>query len=103
MKASLSQTRCDVSIVTLSNHQLRRGALMTARSKQRPEALAQFAETARNDRGEDRPGLVADAATAPLPTDSDAKDEAATKVLQEGVTGEDHGAAEAIERLPDRI
>jgi hypothetical protein len=76
---------------------------MTARPKQRPEALAQFAETARDDRREDRPGLVADEATKPIPTDSTAKDEAATKVLQEGATGADHGAEEAIDRLPDRI
>ena len=72
-------------------------------SKQRPEALAQFAETARDKKREDRPGLTADKATAPIPTDSKAKDKAATKVLQEGVTGEDHGAEEAIDKLPDRI
>jgi hypothetical protein len=74
---------------------------MTA--KQRPEALAQFAETARTEKRKDRPGLVADQGTAPIPTDSKAKDEAATKVLQEGVTGRDQGAEEAVDRLPDRI
>jgi hypothetical protein len=31
------------------------------------------------------------------------KDEAARKVLQGGVTGEDKGADEAIERPPDRV
>ena len=72
-------------------------------SKQRPEALAQFAETARTEKKKDRPGLVADEATAPIPTDSKAKDKAATKVLQEGVTGKDHGAEEAVDKLPDRI
>src|SRR5262245_2323735 len=72
-------------------------------SKQRPEALAQFAETARDKERKDRPGLTADKATAPIPTDSRAKDDAATKVLQEGATGEDHGADEAIDKLPDRI
>ena len=56
-------------------------------TKQRPEALAQFAETARTKRREERPGLVADEGTAPIPTDSKAKDDAGTKVLQEGVTG----------------
>jgi hypothetical protein len=71
--------------------------------KQRPEALAQFAETARTEKRKDRPGLVADNDTAPIPTNSKAKDEAATKVLQEGATGEDHGSEEAIDRLPDRI
>lgn len=71
--------------------------------KQRPEALAQFAETARTEKRRDRPGLVADQSTAPIPTSSDAKDEAATKVLQEGATGREHGAEEAIDKLPDRI
>jgi hypothetical protein len=72
-------------------------------TKQRPEALAQFAETARTKKSKERPGLVADKDTAPIPTDSKAKDDAATKVLQEGATGEDHGAEAAIDRLPDRI
>jgi hypothetical protein len=31
------------------------------------------------------------------------KDEAARKVLQDGVTGEDKGAEQAIKRLPDRV
>jgi hypothetical protein len=76
---------------------------MAARPKQRPEALAQFAETARTDHRKDRPGLVADEATAPIPTGSEEKDEAATKVLWEGTTGEDSGAEAAIDKLPDRI
>jgi len=76
---------------------------MAATPKQRPEALAQFAETARTDRRADKPGLVADQATSPLPTSSEAKDDAATKVLREGATGEDHGAEAAVDRLPDRI
>jgi hypothetical protein len=80
-----------------------KGFLMTARLRQRPEALAQFAETARTDKRKDRPGLVADEATAPIATDSKAKDEAATKILQEGATGEDHGTEAAVDRLPDRI
>jgi hypothetical protein len=71
--------------------------------KQRPEALAQFAKTSRDADKVDHPGLTADKATAPIPTNSRAKDKAATKVLQEGVTGEDHGAEEAIDKLPDRI
>ena len=62
---------------------------MASRPKQRPEALAQFAETARTDRKKDKPGLIADQATSPIPMDPEAKDEAATKVLQEGATGED--------------
>jgi hypothetical protein len=76
---------------------------MAARPKQRPEALAQFAETARTDQRKDRPGLIADESTAPIPTSAKEKDEAATKVLQEGATGQDSGAEAAIDKLPDRI
>jgi hypothetical protein len=76
---------------------------MTAKPRQRPEALAQFAETARAERREDRPGPIAKTGTSPLPTDPKDKDEAATKVLQEGAAGIDHGAEEAIDKLPDRI
>jgi hypothetical protein len=76
---------------------------MAARPKQRHEALAQLAETARTDQRKDRSGLVADAATAPIPTSSQAKDEAAAKVLREGATGEESGAEAAIDKLPDRI
>jgi hypothetical protein len=76
---------------------------MAAKPKQRPEALAQFAETARTDQRKDRPGLIADDATRPIPTNSKAKDEAAAKVLREGATGEDLGSQEAIDKLPDRI
>jgi hypothetical protein len=77
---------------------------MTARKKERPEALATFAEASRSDgKKPDDLGLVADENTAPILTDSKMKDKAARKVLQEGVTGEDKGAEAAIDRLPDRI
>ncbi|MDP3547211.1 MAG: hypothetical protein Q8S29_13630 [Phreatobacter sp.] len=70
---------------------------------QRPEALATFAEAARADgRKPDDVGLTATPDTAPVPTDSAQKDQAATKVLQRGVTGEDTGVDEAVDALPDR-
>jgi hypothetical protein len=75
---------------------------MKARKGERPEALASFAEASRPG-GKKPPGLLADEHTAPVPTDSKMKDKAAKKVLQEGVTHEDKGAEEAIDRLPDRI
>ena len=77
---------------------------MKSSKKERPEALATFAEAAR-DKGKkpDDIGLVANENTRPIPTDSKKKDDAATKVLQEGVTHEDKGAEEAIDKLPDRI
>ena len=51
----------------------------------------------------DNPGLTANKHTKPIPTDPKKKAVAATKVLQEGVTGENKGAEAAIDRLPDRI
>jgi len=67
-----------------------------------PEALAKFAKVARKEGDPDRSGLKADTETAAIPTNPTLKQDAATKVLQEGVTGHDHGAKEAIDRLPDR-
>ena len=68
-----------------------------------PEALARFAESARNDDSKpDKPGLKADKQTKPIPTDPKLKQVAATKVLREGVMHRDEGAEEAIEKLPDR-
>jgi hypothetical protein len=69
-----------------------------------PEALARFGESARNEGGKpDKPGLNADNDTAPIPTDLKLKQDAATKVLREGVIDRDEGAEEAIDKLPDRI
>jgi hypothetical protein len=69
-----------------------------------PEALARFAESARNAGGKpDKPGLEADKQTKPVPTDPKLKQDAATKVLREGVMHRDEGADEAIDKLPDRI
>lgn len=70
--------------------------------KERPEALAAFAESSRSKK-KVKVSLTATDETAPIPTDPEKKDSAASKVLQEGVTGEDRGAEEAIEQLPDRI
>ncbi len=69
----------------------------------RPEALAKFAEVARNDDGKPvREGVEATKETAPIPTDPKLKQKAATKVLREGVLHRNQGAKEAIEKLPDR-
>lgn len=70
---------------------------------ERPEALAKFAEVARNDDGKPvRNGTEATAETAPIPTDPAQKQDAATRVLREGVLKQDQGADEAVDRLPDR-
>ncbi len=69
-----------------------------------PEALSRFAESARdNEATADKPGLVANKQTKPIPTDPKLKQGAATKVLREGVLHRDEGADEAIAKLPDRI
>ena len=74
------------------------------KSAERPEALATFAQASRHDGIKpDDLGLTADQGTKPIPTPSKQKDRAATKVLQEGVTHEDRGSREAIDKLPDRI
>jgi len=71
---------------------------------QQPEALATFAASARNDgRKPAEIGLEATGATRPVPTSPEAKQDAATKVLREGVLKTDQGADEAIDALPDRI
>ena len=70
---------------------------------ERPEALAKFAQVARNDDGKPvRNGTEATAETSPIATDPGQKQDAATKVLREGVLKQDQGADEAIDRLPDR-
>ena len=74
-----------------------------ASGKGQPEALATFAAAARGEgKKPDEIGLKATGETAPLPTSPDAKAQAATKVLREGVTGRDEGADEAVDALPDR-
>lgn len=68
-----------------------------------PEALATFAAAARKDGKKPADiGLEATPETAPIPTNSAKKDDAATKVLREGVLKTDQGAEEAIDALPDR-
>lgn len=68
-----------------------------------PEALATFAATARNDgKKPTKIGLNATPDTKAIPTDSAKKDEAARKVLREGVLRRDQGADAAIDDLPDR-
>ena len=70
---------------------------------ERPEALAKFAEVARNDDGKPvRNGTQANAENAPIPMDPTQKQDAATKVLREGVLQQDQGADEAVDQLPDR-
>ena len=72
--------------------------------KVQPEALAKFAESARESHGDpEKPGLFADKQTAPIPTDPDLKQDAAKKVFREGAYHDDQGADEAIKKLPDRI
>jgi hypothetical protein len=72
----------------------------------RPEALAKFAEVARHDDGkpvrEGREGVEATRETSAIPTNPRLKQDAATRVLREGVLHRNQGAKKAIEKLPDR-
>ena len=69
-----------------------------------PEALSRFAEAARDaDGNSDKPGLLSDKNTTPVATDPKLEQDAAEKVVREGVTHKDQGSKEAIDRLPDRI
>ena len=73
------------------------------RRAQRPEALAQFAQSARD--GEESPKKpTADEETAPR-TDLNAdKHEVATRLLNEGAEGEHPDPhEEGVDKLPDRI
>ncbi|MFC5507220.1 MULTISPECIES: hypothetical protein [Hyphomicrobiales] len=70
---------------------------------QQPEALATFAASARNDASKPPAiGLTATPETEPLAIAPEAKADAATKVLREGVLDRDQGADEAVDALPDR-
>jgi hypothetical protein len=72
--------------------------------KGQPEALATFAAAAAHGgKKPDDVGLLATSETAAIPTNPDDKNDAATKVLREGVLGTDQGAVVAIDKLPDRI
>ena len=69
----------------------------------RPEALAKFAEVARHDDGQPvREGVEATKETSAIPTDPKLKQDAATRVLREGVLHRNQGAKKAIQNLPDR-
>jgi hypothetical protein len=68
-----------------------------------PEVLAGLAAAARA--GGKKPAeqsLTATPETAAVPANPSQEVDAATKVLREGVTKTDQGAAEAIRKLPDR-
>lgn len=77
---------------------------MTSHSGDRqPEALATLGEAARaGGRKPDAIGLTATPDTAPVPTDTDKKDRAATKVLRRGAMATDEGVDAAVKALPDR-
>jgi hypothetical protein len=70
---------------------------------QRPEALSQFAESARD--GEEAPkDLTADRQTMPRPTANKTKHKVATRILHDGAKGEHPDPqAEGVDQLPDRI
>ena len=72
---------------------------------ERPEALAQFGQAAREENsGKSPKDIVADDETAPIPTDNPTKHDVATKLLNDGAHGRDPDPDAAGEdKLPDRI
>lgn len=71
---------------------------------QQPETLATFAAAAKSGKGE-KPkdiGMEATPETAPIPTDPRKKQDAATRILNEGATRQDRASDEAVDDLPDR-
>ncbi len=73
------------------------------RQERAPRGAREVCPECRNKNRAHEEDLFADDETAPIPTDSKLKDDAATRVLEEGATGEDKGSEEAIDKLPDRI
>ena len=74
-------------------------------SKQRPEALAQFAKSARRQApGKSTATLVADDETSPMPEENEDKHAVATELLHEGATGRHPDPDKAgADDLRDRI
>ena len=71
--------------------------------KGQPEALATFAAAASNGgKKPDDIGPVATRETAAIPTNPDDKNDAATKILREGILGTNQDAEAAVDKLPDR-
>jgi len=72
---------------------------------QRPEALAEFAQSAREGNDEKASKtLSADEHTAPIPTSNRDKHEVAERLLHEGVEGEHPDPKKkGVDKLPDRI
>lgn len=77
----------------------------STRDKQRPEALAQFAQSAREENsGNVDKKLNADRHTAPIPADNADKHDVATEILNEGAHGSKPDPKDAgADKLPDRI
>ncbi len=75
----------------------------SSKGRAQPEALATLA--AASTHGGKKPddlGLEATAETAPVATNPEHKNDAATKVLREGILGKEQGADAAVGKLPDR-
>jgi hypothetical protein len=90
--------------LALSLHEAQETTMKTTDPKgSQPEALAKLAQVSRHKDGEPlRDGLTANRQTKAIPADPALKQDAATKVLRQGVTHHDEGAKEAIDKLPDR-
>ena len=71
---------------------------------QQPEALAALSAAAKAGGQKPRQdGLTATPQTSPQKADVAQEVDAATKVLREGATHKNQGAAAAVRKLPDRV
>ena len=75
----------------------------SAKPQRQPEVLAGLAAAAKAGGMKAKTdGLTATANTAPRRASPEDEVDAATKILREGATGKDQGAAAAVKQLPDR-
>jgi hypothetical protein len=94
-----------VPVVPVTDAMPQEGAMPEPKQshKGQPEALATLAAAAINGgKKPDNDRLTATRETVAIPTPPGDKDDAATKVLREGVLGMDQGTRAAIDKLPDR-
>ena len=72
---------------------------------QQPEALAEFAESSRKAPSEaEKKNMTADEHTEPLPTSNEAKEDVATRILNEGAKNKKRDPKDlGADELPDRI
>lgn len=80
-------------------------AVNNGRGNQQPEALSEFAKSARRkDNDEHNKSLAADSESKPIPTENELKHDVAEKLLHAGAKGKKLDPDRAgADQLPDRV